>query len=143
MDSQNVNNCQFVINMLLGFSSAGCEFLAKFKPEGYQPSKRARKTVPQSKKNESPSLENENQHDSEYEQKKEQEDDIEERENSEDEDGEGDGEGGGEEGGKRDGEEGGEEGGEGGGKGGEQDAGKISFNKLLLLNKETNHLLTD
>ena len=55
-----------IINILLDFISAECEFLAKFESEIYQSLKRIRKTVSQSKKNK-----DENQDDIKIEQKNE------------------------------------------------------------------------
>jgi len=114
----------FIINILLGFISAECEFLAKFESEIYQSLKKIRKTVSQSKKNK-----DEKQNDMKIEQKNE-----EKRENEEEKENEKRNEK------KKENEE--EEKNEK--KDEEQNVDKISFNKLLLLNiEETNHLLTE
>ncbi len=107
-----------IINILLGFISTECEFLAKFESEIYQSLKKVRKTVFQSKKNK-----DENQDDMKIEQKNEEEEENEKRNEK-----------------KRKSEE--EE--ENEKRSWKQDVDKISFNELLLLNiEETNHLLTE
>jgi len=67
-----------IINILLGFISTECEFLAKFESEIYQSLKKVRKTVFQSKKNE-----DENQDDMKIEQKNEKKKKNEEEEENE------------------------------------------------------------
>jgi len=112
-----------IINILLDFISAECEFLMKFESEVYQSLKKIRKTVSQSKKNE-----DENQNDMKIEQKNEKKRENEEKEENEK---------------RNEKKKENEEEKENEKRDEKQNVNKILFNELLLLNiEETDYLLT-